>query len=292
MFRFFQPLIFTVLFFFCHVAVSGQKKISIPEKSILIDGDLSDWNDIELLTKPQSPIAIKAAKDSEFLYFYIWFSDRRSFEDALQFGFTIYAEHIKAPKRGFGVTVPTGLLNELAQFPGARRAFLSDPNWAYEPGNRKLIEQIQTEMPDRALITYRKDKKEKAPSWPVPLAQLAAMDLIFKNDPAIPTASECKIPLKTTKLRQFGADANVNEPIRIGFEIRPPALDEIMMDQDGLNPQMNGMDRVGRNAAGPNQRGFMQGQDQQIQSRQLMMLRMGAFEKWFVIKPEKKTKKT
>lgn len=261
------------------------KKVSVASTPIVIDGNVSDWDAIPVLSQPNSPIVAKVSRDAEFLYVYVRFADRRSYSDALQFGFTIYAEHPRAPKRSFGISIPTGLLNELAAFPGARKAYLSDPQWIMQTSNRNLLQQIERDMPSRALVSFRKTKGETLARWPLPLVQLAAMDVLALSDTLQTLATELKIPLKTSRQRQFGIDVDAKDAIRLGLEIRPPAIEEIQDEQDGLNPQMNGMDRVGRNAAGPNQRAMMQGMDQQLQMQQLMMLRMGSFEKWFLLKP-------
>jgi hypothetical protein len=270
------------------ISCAAIKKIPVSNQPIVIDGDFSDWKDVKALTAESSPIMVKASRGTEFLYVYVWFSDRRSFEDASQFGFTIYAENPKSGRRVFGISIPTGIVNELAAFPGARKSYLQDPNWAHEEGNRNLLAQLLADMPNRALIANRKNVKEPLIRWPLPMAQLAAMDVHIRVDPAAPTRYEICIPLKTSRVRQFGIDVEDHEAIRLGLEIKPPSLTELSDDQTGLNPQMAGMDRVGRNAAGPNQRAMMLGADQMMQSQQLMMLRMGAFEKWVLLKaPDK-----
>jgi hypothetical protein len=269
-------------------ACGSMQKLPVSTAPIIVDGNLADWKDIPAITDGNSPIVTKAARDAEFLYVYVWFSDRRSFDDATQYGFTIYAEHPKSPKRSFGISVPSGIINELAAFPGARKKYIQDPYWSNEPANRNLLNQVVADMPSRALIVNRTSKNEPLLRWPLPMSQLAAMDVAIRKDDALPTAYELRIPLKTSRVRQFGIDVTPAEAIRLGFEIKPPSLEELSDEQTGLNPQMGGMDRVGRNAAGPNQRSMMAGADQQMQSQQLMMLRMGAFEKWVLLKPPAK----
>jgi hypothetical protein len=259
---------------------SRKKALDIPEANITIDGDLRDWNLVPYLSSDNDPILTKISADEKYVYAWIKFNDRRFYQDAMKFGLTIALDRKKKLRNSFAVTYPTGLINELSQYPGARAGFVRDPMWVQDPMNKPLLEGIDERMYDFAMLSFRQEKSDPERFVRLSLAELEASGVLVKTDlSGQALAMELRFPINSSNAEPFAIDPEEKNTAYFTVSIRPPSMTEILQEeQRALDPNMRGFDRVGRNAAGPNERGVVRGMDQQIQDQVISMQMMGAYE--------------
>lgn len=244
---------------------------------ISIDGTLSGWPTDQLLVKNNPEYDLYFSNDSEFLYVYLAFKNNQFYQDVQRYGLTIYFDNKRKFRRSFGIVYPTGILNVLSDIPGARKEYLENPGWANLPENKRLIESIEENMPSRVMLVQRNQKNDPIRPIPINLDALRAQDLHLHMDRSLNQMNiEMKIPLESSRVRQFAIDAE-NDVFHFGIEVTPPSLSEIMGEEQ-RNEQMN---TTARDPYGNSMR-----QQQSYRNTTQLKLR-GEFSRWNRIRLEK-----
>jgi hypothetical protein len=206
--------------------VLNSTKIISP---ISVDGNTNDWPTDRIQLNTQGEYDLYVSNDDEFLYVFIGLKNNQLYQNIQRYGLTLFFDSNKDLRRSFGILYPTGILNVLNDIPGARKEYLENPGWSNMPENKRLIESIEESMGERVMIIQRVNKRD--PILPVPISTeaLKAQSVELSMDR---TASvmyiEMKIPLKSTRARQFAIDAGSKNDIYFGFEVIPPSLEEMM----------------------------------------------------------------
>lgn len=273
-------LTFTLLLLVPSLFQCGRNKaLTVPQTSVIIDGDLNEWNNIPLFSNDGDPIAVKISRSAEFMYVFIRFENRDYYRDAVRYGLSVYLDNEKKFRHAFGITYPTGLVNELAQIPGARRAYLENPAWSSMPENETIIQTIDEQMYKYVMLTKRdsKDIPDRASRQSVDGMRSLGIDVASDREGKT-LAVEMQFPLYESRTKPYAPNIDKDGEAYLSVEINPPKLSEVMEEPDGaLDPNMRGFDRVGRGAAGPNQRGAVQGAEQRLQDRMINAHMMGAY---------------
>jgi len=221
-----------------------------------VTGVLSQWPDEIRRGEQLNEFDYYVTNDDEFVYLLINFKNNRLYQNALRFGFTVYLDGDTGFKQSFGISYPAGILYALSPIPGARKSYLENPGWSSIPENARLLQSIDDEMHQQALIISRSNSK--APIIPVPVNfnNLRAQDLdLVMNRAGNVMTLEMKIPIVGTRARQFAIDPKGNTFL-LGFEIKPPTYEEIT----GENPaqvagdaRQSNYDPYGRSRSGTTQ---------------------------------------
>lgn len=223
-------------------------------------------------------LAFYVTNDSDNLYLMVDFVSALYFQQAKEFGFTLYVDSPSNVKRSFGVTFPTGLYYELGHFPGAQSGYIEEPNWDNFPENQALMESAERNMTRQALISRRQSRSDNTQPTPIRLSQLQAQNLLihFSDDDRSGRIS-FTIPLETRPTSQFSPDIQPGEEVDIGFEINPIRL--FNLDSRGSVPLIASDPSGGRSQT--------QSEERQQQQERLMriMRRIGGepYEQWVKI---------
>lgn len=272
--------LFSVIFLVAALmGCSRNKALELPSSPIVIDGDLRDWNQVPYLSSEKAPILTKVSSDANYVYAWIKFNDGRFYQDAMKFGLTIALDRKKKLRNSLAVTYPTGLINELSQFPGAQTGFLQDPMWVQDPMNKPLLEGIDERMYDFAMLSFRQQKSDPERFVRLSLEELHASGISIRTDGSGQSlAMEMKFPIQSSNTEPFAVDPEDGQLAFFTVSIQPPDITDLLQnEQRALDPNLRGFDRVGRNAAGPNERAMVRGMDQQLQDQMMAMQMMGAY---------------
>lgn len=209
------------------------------------------------------------ANDDEYFYVLTEITNPGFARDAMRYGLTIYFD--TDFRRSFGITYPTGLLHGLSDYPGARKGFLESASWENNPENRRLIEMVERNMPDRAMITQRRERREDLRPQTVPTSHLEAQGILlyFDNSGRAPIIG-LRVPMKEARNRQFAINAEKGQEIRVGFEVKPPEPEDIEREDTGVASQP-------RDMRGQNNR---QHQRQMEMQRDIRSMLRGGFDYW------------
>lgn len=171
--------------------------------------------------------------NNEFLFLRIDFKNSRFYEQARRFGFTVYFDSNDKFKRSFGITYPSGVVTQLNDIPGAQRAYFENPGWENIPENRTLIESIEKDLSEHAMLVQRNEPKASIRPFPVTISQLHAQGIDLALDQSSRNVSMVfKVPLQSSRIHQFALDTKPGQEFTMGFEIKPPTIDEIDPDED------------------------------------------------------------
>ncbi len=206
---------------------------------ITVDGSLTDWPRDRIQMNPQGDYDLFFSNDEEFLYVFVGLKNNQLYQSIKRYGLRFYFDSDKDPRRSFGIVYPVGIMDVLSDIPGARKEYLENPGWENQPENRRLIESIEENLPDRVMIIQRTNKRD--PLRPVPIGRdaLRAQSVELSMDRTSSVMQiEMKIPLRSSRMRQFAIDVQNNKDIHFGFEIVPPTLEE-MMGESYRSEQMN-----------------------------------------------------
>ncbi|MEX1121695.1 MAG: hypothetical protein WD491_14100 [Balneolales bacterium] len=171
--------------------------------------------------------------DDEYFYLRIDFKSTQVYQNIERYGFTVYFDAEDKFKRSFGITYPSGFVNQLVNVPGAYRAFFENPGWENAPENLNLIESIENNQHQQAMLMQRTDKNSsERPSF-IGLNQLHAQGINLALDQSSRNMSIAfKVPLESSRFHQFALDTKPGEQFNMGFEVKAPSLDEIDPDKD------------------------------------------------------------
>ena len=163
--------------------------------------------------------------DDRNLYLTVDFISNRLYQQAMEFGFTIFVDNKNSFKKSFGITYPTGLYYELGEYPGARKGYLAESDWETNPNNLSIKQTSERAMYQRALISQRSSRQQDLTPFPVPLPQLEAQNIrIITGGNDNNNVIFFTIPLETRSTSQFSPDIASGESLRLGFEIDPIRL--------------------------------------------------------------------
>jgi hypothetical protein len=173
-------------------------------------------------------VAFYVANDETHLYVLVDFVSMRRFQNAQEFGFSLYVDSGNSIRRSFGVTYPTGIYYQLGNFPGAQKGYLEEPNWSNLPENRSIKETAERSSYQNALLVQRQSRRDPMQPFPLPVAQLDAQDVrLHLDDDGRTGRISFAIPLQTRSTSQFSPDIRPGETIDIGFEIDPVRLHDM-----------------------------------------------------------------
>jgi hypothetical protein len=276
-FKFYILAIIAVLFI-SNCSRTKMLTSSYTPTPIAIDGNLNDWPTAQLQVRNNPEYDLYFSNDNEFLYVYMAFKNNQFYQDVQRYGLTVYFDSDRKLRRSFGIVYPTGILNVLSDIPGARKEYLENPGWANLPENKRLIESIEENMPNRVMLIQRNQKNDPIRPIPVNLDALRAQDLHLHMDRSLNQMNiEMKIPLRSSRVRQFAIDAENSDVFHFGIEVTPPSLSEIM-GEEYRSEQMN---TSTRDPYGNNMR-----QQQGYRTSMQLQLR-GEFSRWNRIRLEK-----
>jgi hypothetical protein len=230
----YYPLMFAVLLSVLLSACGPSRTIRTTHAGgpLPVTGTLAQWPDEIRRGEQLSEFDYYVTNDDEFVYLLINFKNNRLYQNALRFGFTVYLDGDTGFKQSFGITYPAGILYGLSPIPGARKSYLENPGWSAIPENARMLQSIEDQMYEQALIISRSNAK--APIIPVSVNfnNLRAQDLeLVMNRSGNVMTLEMKIPIAGTRARQFAIDPDGNTFL-LGFEIKPPSYEEVT----GENP--------------------------------------------------------
>lgn len=245
---------------------------------ITIDGSAADWPVDRIQLNSQGDYDLYFSNDDEFLYVFLGLKNNSLFENIKRYGLYLYFDSNKDLRKSFGIMYPVGILTVLSEMPGARKEYLENPSWSTDPQNARLIETIEESLDERVMIVQRTNKSD--PVRPVPINQVAlsaqSLELAMDRSASV-MYIEMKIPLMSSRTRQFAIDAKPGSDIYFGFEVMPPTLEEIM-GEDFRNEQMNTQAR--------DPYGNRVNQAQRINFQMMSQLR-GEYTKWNRIRLER-----
>lgn len=178
--------------------------------------------------KPLDEIAVFAKNDEKYLYLMVDFISSRAFDNAREFGFTLYIDGKDAVKRSFGITYPTGIFYELRSYPGAQKGYLQEPNWGNMQQNQNILESAERTSKRNALIVQRRSRRDNIQPFSLPLNQLQAQNLLVHFDEEGRNGRiSFTIPLQTRSTSQFSPDIEPGQVVDVGFEIDPIRLHDM-----------------------------------------------------------------
>jgi hypothetical protein len=261
-----------VLSIFLVVGCTSGKTISSVQtlNPITVNGSLEDWPTGSTQIQDSPEYDVYFSNDSEFLYMYLTIKSNALFEDINRYGLQLFFDTDRRTKRTFGIVYPIGLLNGLSDFPGARKEYLENPGWTNLRENQAIIESITRDMPNRVMLIQRNNKRDPLRPVPVNMDALRAQQLeVTMNNDARRLSIELKVPLQSSRVRQFAIDAELGKPVFFGIEVVPPTVQEIEDDDYSAQQQMNPRDPYNRNV-----------QRQQENARRLQNQLQGGFSRW------------
>ncbi len=177
---------------------------------------------------PVDDLAFYVSHDETHLYILVDFVSSRRFQNAREFGFSVYIDGKNSVKRSFGVTYPTGIYYQLGNYPGAQKGYLEEPNWSNMPENRSIKETAERSSNQNVLLIQRQSRRDPMQPFSLPVAQLQAQNLLVHLDDDGRTGRiSLAIPLQTRPTSQFSPDIHPGETIDIGFEINPVRLHDL-----------------------------------------------------------------
>jgi hypothetical protein len=203
---------------------------------ITIDGSFSNWprENIQIENNPEYDMYL--ANDEEFLYVYLIVKSQQVYNNIEQFGLNLYFDTDRRFRRSFGIVYPIGILNSIGNIPGARMEYLQNPGWGNLQENRLLLESIRRDMPERVMLIQRTNRRDNLRPAMVNIEALRAQGIDMRVDDQSRLLNiEMKVPLRSSRTRQFAIEAEPGKPIYVGFEIQPPTVDDLVQDE----PQHN-----------------------------------------------------
>lgn len=266
---FFYTLLVTA---FIITGCTGTDMVSLShsDQELSVDGELSDWSLSESLIDESDTINYYATRTDNFLYLYIDVRGLGMNNAMRQSGFIIYLSNDEERKKRVGIGYPTGTFNLLRDNPAEYQSFLRDTDWANDPGNRRMLEEFESEIFDRPMIVERSVPGDDPQYGFVSKDRLEVDGLeITANADRRLTGIEMRIPLDGAPLYEITGDKD----IWVGFEIAPPDF-RISSDYDSTQ----------RNQYGSNRGRMNQGQNRN-KSRQNLRRQLGQYEQWFILSP-------
>jgi len=245
-------------------------------KPIQINGDREGWPSTGTIEQRNSEFDVFFANDDDFLYVYFSVKSPTLLRDIERYGLKLYFDNDRKFRRSLGVVYPVGLLEGLSKIPGARKDYLENPGWVNFPENARLVKSIEDDMPNQIMIVQRRTKNDPDRALPIPIEALRAQGLEVSLYPQTRLLDlEVKVPLQSSRARQFAIDVKQSSVIYFGVEVTPPTVEEIMDEGTAYSADRQGL----QDRRSPYGQG---GQNQQVQMQVRNQLR-GEFSRWMRI---------
>lgn len=216
------------------ISCSRTKEITSPYSAGNIDlhNLISDWpGGVESRVQTEH-LDYYITNNGDFLFLRVDFRNNQIYNEARQFGFTVYFDSKDKFQRSFGITYPAGLVNQLAGIPGAQRAYFENPGWESSARNRNLIESLERVTSGQAMLMQRNDRRAAIRHSPISLNQIQAQGMDLALDHSSRNMSVVfKVPLQSSRIHQFALDVKPGQKFNLGFEIKAPSIDEIDPDK-------------------------------------------------------------
>jgi hypothetical protein len=243
---------------------------------IEINGDKAGWPNSGTFEQKNSEFDVLFANDDDFLYVYFSVKSPTLLNEIERYGLKLYFDNDRKFRRSFGVVYPIGLLEGLSKIPGARKEYLENPGWVNFSENARLIKSIEDDMPNQIMIVQRSNKKDPNRALPIPIEALKAQGLEVSMYPQSRLLDlEIKVPLQSSRARQFAIDAQRGDVVYFGVEVSPPTMEEVLDDDNRYSADRQSFhDRNNPYARA--------GQNPQVQEQIRNQLR-GEFSRWMRI---------
>lgn len=256
------PLVFCTL-----AACSNTHSVTTPktDRSITIDGNLSDWNTGESLIENTETVNYYSAYDDNFLYLFIDIKSPFTDNAIQRSGLIVYLNHSEEMRKRTGIAFPSGSFNLLREDPRSFESLRTDPDWMNTPANQERLSELAKENFSRIMIVERPDGKSNPEYGFADLSQLEVDGFaISTNENSRLTTVEMRIPLDGSSV--FGIQ---KQDLWLGFAIEPP---DFRISEQNYNVSGRAQtDRYGNRIRRPN------ASDQ----RRALNRNLGAYEKWY-----------
>ncbi|MCH8557010.1 MAG: hypothetical protein LAT84_04275 [Balneolia bacterium] len=218
-------------------ACSGTKNINSQRmvNPVQPDGDFDEWPSGSLNSSLVDEFDVAVANDDEYIYIGVNFRNNRTYRMARDHGFRIYIDSDATFRRSFGIVFPTGVVEALSDFPGARRNYLENPSWQNLPDNRRMVERAESQLGSRVQVIRRTDRNDSIRPALVSREQLAANGIIMGlSETGRAMALELRIPIDDGSEDYFSVIPNSNGRFYIDFEIEPMTYEQVTGEVPGL----------------------------------------------------------
>lgn len=258
---------FSLIPFLLFISACGStSQFSSPklESPLTIDGALSDWSTSESLLDEREDANFYTTHDDDFLYIYV--DIRSPFRDRSirQSGFIIYLSDNQEMRKRIGLGFPTGSFNLLRDNPGQYNSFLTDNEWMGKPENTELIDSLEDEIFERAMIVQRQDGRTNPEHGFVEISQLEVDGIEIAVDEQRRYLSlEVKIPRDGSSLFEFSGDE-----VWLGFAVETPNFRIPEQSEYSATVQNRNQGMYGNNR-------------QRAPQRQNIARNLGEFEQWY-----------
>ena len=273
-----------VAFLILFAACSGSKTINSihVDQPPVIDASSSDWPSKAMNRELTQDFDLAFTNDDEFFYLHVRFRNNSVWRMARDFGMRIYFDGDTGLRRSFGIVYPAGIVNALADIPGARKDYLTNPGWENMSENRRLITRIENDQPDRVLIISRTSSDQSIRPFQISKDQLRANSIeVSMSDDTRLRQLEIKVPIHISRNRDFAVQPDNNGRFRLGFEIIPPEYQEVTGEPVAYESRESASAREYGN------RRPQQGQELAVSHPQLYHRLNDAYRNWFNVRIRK-----
>lgn len=212
------------------------------QQPVTIDGDFNDWPSAALNTNLIDDFDVAIGNDDRFVYIAVNFRNNRTWQMARDHGFRMFFDNGNQLRRSFGIVFPTGIVEALGDFPGARQSYLENPGWQNMPENQRIVQQAEQQLGERVQIIRRTDRRDRVRPSLVSRERLEANGILFGVSGSSRVMSlEVRIPIDDGSGDFFAIQPH-NGRFYIDFEIEPLSYEEIT----GENPTFETVESADR----------------------------------------------
>lgn len=225
------------LLFFTFQACTGSKNLDSHRaaSTIALDGDFTGWPSGSLNTGLIDEFDVAIANDDDYVYIGVNFKNNRVWQMARDHGFRIYIDSDATFRRSFGLVFPTGIVEALGDYPGARKNYLENPSWQNLPENKVMVERAESQMGARVQIIRRTSSSDRIRPATVSKAQLEANGIRFGMSKSSRVMSmEVRIPIDDGDGNYFSVIPNKDGRFNIDFEVEPMTYEQVTGETPSL----------------------------------------------------------
>ncbi|MCH8487717.1 MAG: hypothetical protein LAT75_12685 [Candidatus Cyclonatronum sp.] len=226
-------------------ACSGPRQVSslALAEPVTIDGDFNDWPSAALNSNLIDDFDVAIGNDDRFVYIAVNFRNNRTWQMARDHGFRMFFDNGNQLRRSFGIVFPTGIVEALGDFPGARQSYLENPGWQNMPENQRLVQQAEQQLGERVQVIRRTERRDRIRPTLVSTERLEANGILVGVSGSSRVMSlEVRIPLDDGSGDFFAITPDNNGRFYIDFEIEPLSYEEIT----GENPTFETVETADR----------------------------------------------
>ena len=200
-------------------------------KTIIIDGDKSDWNDKSVYIEDAN-LSLMVANDDNFLYIYAYSADKMGF---LRRGLTVWIDSSANDEKYFGLHFPIVYKNmEMRPMLNRKDDFENNTDRKrFDPLNDLIAGMDKFEI-------LGEDKKDKKTFF---LKENTPIKVALKDNQFY-IAYEARVPLNKTENYKYSVDPGKDKTITLGFEfgeLKSPNRGRGGMMREGGTPPGGGM---------------------------------------------------